>query len=93
MEEKTGVLRLLLQPWESREVAVVFTPSEHKPTTTILIIRYSLIIVLMDLIVFSGCICAEFFVFHRHFTNPFSAIFVVPGLVQKYSGTCFVASF
>lgn len=35
-----GVLRLLLQPWEAREVAVVFTPSEHKPTTTILIIRY-----------------------------------------------------
>lgn len=40
--EMTGesVLRLLLQPWEAREVAVVFTPSEHKPTTTILIIRY-----------------------------------------------------
>lgn len=37
-----GVLRLLLQPWETREVAVVFTPSDHKPTTTILIIRYSL---------------------------------------------------
>lgn len=36
-----GVLRLLLQPWEAREVAVVFTPSEHKPTTTILLIRYS----------------------------------------------------
>lgn len=35
-----GVLRLLLQPWESREVAVAFTPSEHKPVTTILIIRY-----------------------------------------------------
>lgn len=35
-----GVLRLLLQPYEAREVAVVFTPSEHKPTTTILIIRY-----------------------------------------------------
>ncbi|XP_035516079.1 transmembrane protein 131-like isoform X2 [Morone saxatilis] len=37
-----GVLRLLLQPWEAREVAVVFTPSEHKPTTTILIIRNNL---------------------------------------------------
>ncbi|XP_057699760.1 transmembrane protein 131-like isoform X4 [Corythoichthys intestinalis] len=37
-----GVLRLLLQPWESREVAVVFTPSEHKPTATILIIRNNL---------------------------------------------------
>lgn len=39
-----GVLRLLLQPWESREVAVVFTPSEHKPTTTILLIRYTIIV-------------------------------------------------
>ncbi|XP_077575728.1 transmembrane protein 131-like isoform X1 [Stigmatopora nigra] len=37
-----GFLRLLLQPWESREVAVVFTPSEHKPTATILIIRNNL---------------------------------------------------
>ncbi|XP_076001498.1 transmembrane protein 131-like isoform X2 [Genypterus blacodes] len=37
-----GVLRLLLQPWETREVAVVFTPSEHKPTTTIVIIRNNL---------------------------------------------------
>lgn len=35
-----GVLRLLLQPWETREIAVVFTPADHKPTTTILIIRY-----------------------------------------------------
>ncbi|KAM6971875.1 transmembrane protein 131-like [Aplochiton taeniatus] len=37
-----GVLRLLLQPWETREVAVVFNPSEHKPTTTILLIRNNL---------------------------------------------------
>lgn len=37
-----GVLRLLLQPWETRAVAVVFTPSDHKPTTTILIIRNNL---------------------------------------------------
>ncbi|KAK0137410.1 Transmembrane protein 131-like [Merluccius polli] len=36
------VLHLLLQPWETREVVVVFTPSEHKPTTTILIIRNNL---------------------------------------------------
>ncbi|XP_029364736.1 transmembrane protein 131-like isoform X1 [Echeneis naucrates] len=36
------VLHLLLQPWEAREVAVVFTPYEHKPTTTILIIRNNL---------------------------------------------------
>ncbi|XP_037545643.1 transmembrane protein 131-like [Nematolebias whitei] len=37
-----GVLHLLLQPWESREVAVAFTPSAHKPVTTILIIRNNL---------------------------------------------------
>ncbi|XP_070834113.1 transmembrane protein 131-like isoform X1 [Chaetodon trifascialis] len=39
---KGGVLRLLLQPWEAREVAVVFTPTDHKPITTILIIRNNL---------------------------------------------------
>ncbi|XP_074549951.1 transmembrane protein 131-like isoform X2 [Halichoeres trimaculatus] len=37
-----GFVRLLLQPWEAREVAVVFTPSEHKPSSTILIIRNNL---------------------------------------------------
>ncbi|XP_029288734.1 LOW QUALITY PROTEIN: transmembrane protein 131-like [Cottoperca gobio] len=44
VEDRTGegVLRLLLQPWEARDVAVLFTPSEHKPTTTILIIRNNL---------------------------------------------------
>uniref|UniRef100_A0A669BMI4 Transmembrane 131 like n=1 Tax=Oreochromis niloticus TaxID=8128 RepID=A0A669BMI4_ORENI len=54
MEEKTGegVLRLLLQPWESREVAVVFTPSEHKPTTTILIIRNNLTV--FDMVTVQG---------------------------------------
>ncbi|XP_068607189.1 transmembrane protein 131-like [Brachionichthys hirsutus] len=39
---REGVLRLLLQPWEAREVAVVFTPSDHTATTTILIIRNNL---------------------------------------------------
>ncbi|KAM8842276.1 transmembrane protein 131-like isoform 1-T1 [Synchiropus picturatus] len=39
---RQGVLRLVLQPWEAREVAVVFTPSEQKPTTTVLIIRNNL---------------------------------------------------
>ncbi|XP_041640880.1 transmembrane protein 131-like isoform X2 [Cheilinus undulatus] len=44
MEDLTGegVVRLLLQPWEAREVAVVFTPSEYKPSSTILIIRNNL---------------------------------------------------
>ncbi|XP_061769349.1 transmembrane protein 131-like isoform X3 [Nerophis ophidion] len=47
-----GVLRLLLQPWESREVAVVFTPSEHKPTTTILVIRNNLTV--FDMVTVKG---------------------------------------
>ncbi|XP_030592587.1 transmembrane protein 131-like isoform X2 [Archocentrus centrarchus] len=47
-----GVLRLLLQPWEAREVAVVYTPSEHKPTTTILIIRNNLTV--FDMVVVQG---------------------------------------
>ncbi|KAM7419551.1 hypothetical protein PAMA_016589 [Pampus argenteus] len=47
-----GVLHLLLQPWETREVAVVFTPSEHKPTTTILIIRNNLTV--FDMVTVQG---------------------------------------
>ncbi|XP_017264107.1 transmembrane protein 131-like isoform X2 [Kryptolebias marmoratus] len=47
-----GVLRLLLQPWESREVAVAFTPSEHKPITTILIIRNNLTV--FDMLTLQG---------------------------------------
>nr|XP_043883962.1 transmembrane protein 131-like isoform X2 [Solea senegalensis] len=49
---REGVLRLLLQPWESREVAVVFSPSEHKPTTTILIIRNNLTV--FDMVTVKG---------------------------------------
>ncbi|XP_018558740.1 transmembrane protein 131-like [Lates calcarifer] len=49
---REGVLRLLLQPWEAREVAVVFTPSEHKPTTTILIIRNNLTV--FDMVMVQG---------------------------------------
>lgn len=47
-----GVLRLLLQPWETREVAVAFTPSEHKPVTTILIIRNNLTV--FDMVTLQG---------------------------------------
>ncbi|KAK5865755.1 hypothetical protein PBY51_020000 [Eleginops maclovinus] len=47
-----GVLHLLLQPWEAREVAVLFTPSEHKPTTTILIIRNNLTV--FDMVMVQG---------------------------------------
>ncbi|XP_012729310.2 LOW QUALITY PROTEIN: transmembrane protein 131-like [Fundulus heteroclitus] len=47
-----GVLRLLLHPWETREVAVAFTPSEHKPTTTILVIRNNLTV--FDMVTLQG---------------------------------------
>ncbi|KAM4749887.1 transmembrane protein 131-like isoform 3-T3 [Anableps anableps] len=47
-----GVLRLLLQPWETKEVAVAFTPSEHKPTTTILVIRNNLTV--FDMVTLRG---------------------------------------
>ncbi|XP_062244055.1 transmembrane protein 131-like isoform X2 [Platichthys flesus] len=47
-----GVLRLLLQPWEAREVAVVFTPTEQKPTTTILVIRNNLTV--FDMVTVQG---------------------------------------
>ncbi|XP_041838526.1 transmembrane protein 131-like isoform X2 [Melanotaenia boesemani] len=47
-----GVLRLLLQPWEAREVSVAFTPSEHKPITTILIIRNNLTV--FDMVTVKG---------------------------------------
>ncbi|XP_015232839.1 PREDICTED: transmembrane protein 131-like [Cyprinodon variegatus] len=47
-----GVLRLLLQPWETREVVVAFRPTEHKPTTTILIIRNNLTV--FDMVVLQG---------------------------------------
>ncbi|KAM9770093.1 transmembrane protein 131-like isoform 1-T1 [Menidia menidia] len=47
-----NVLRLLLQPWESREVSVVFSPTEHKPTTTILVIRNNLTV--FDMVTVKG---------------------------------------
>ncbi|XP_032419461.1 transmembrane protein 131-like isoform X2 [Xiphophorus hellerii] len=47
-----GVLRLLLQPWETREVAVVFSPTQHKPTNTILIIRNNLTV--FDMVTLQG---------------------------------------
>ncbi|XP_028833905.1 transmembrane protein 131-like [Denticeps clupeoides] len=35
-------LRFLLQSWESKTIAVVYTPTEHKPVTTLLLIRNNL---------------------------------------------------
>ncbi|XP_048855708.1 transmembrane protein 131-like isoform X1 [Brienomyrus brachyistius] len=37
-----GALRLLLQPLESREVGVAFTPTEHKSVTSLILIRNNL---------------------------------------------------
>ncbi|XP_063074444.1 transmembrane protein 131-like isoform X2 [Engraulis encrasicolus] len=47
-----GSLHLQLQPWESKTVAVVFTPAEHKPVTTLLLIRNNLTI--FDMVMVKG---------------------------------------
>ncbi|XP_062373594.1 transmembrane protein 131-like [Sardina pilchardus] len=47
-----GSLRLLLQPWESRTVAVVYTPAEHKPVTSLLLIRNNLTV--FDMVTVKG---------------------------------------
>ncbi|KAI1887452.1 hypothetical protein AGOR_G00190440 [Albula goreensis] len=41
-DSSDGAVRLLLQPWESREISVGFTPAEHKPVTSIILIRNNL---------------------------------------------------
>ncbi|MBN3295472.1 T131L protein, partial [Amia calva] len=46
------VLQLRLQPWEVREVGVVFTPSEHKPLTSIILIRNNLTV--LDMVLVTG---------------------------------------
>ncbi|XP_030643763.1 transmembrane protein 131-like [Chanos chanos] len=37
-----GVVRLMLQPWETKTVSVSFTPTEHKHITSLLLIRNNL---------------------------------------------------
>lgn len=38
--ERGSILRFLIQPWESRTVSVAYQPTEHKPVTSLLLIRY-----------------------------------------------------
>ncbi|XP_049328514.1 transmembrane protein 131-like isoform X4 [Astyanax mexicanus] len=47
-----GVQRVVLQPWESKSVSVVFKPSEHKPVTSMILIRNNLTV--FDLVLVKG---------------------------------------
>lgn len=40
VQRRGGVQRIMLQPWETRSVSVAYTASEHKPVTSILLLRY-----------------------------------------------------
>ncbi|XP_028292668.1 transmembrane protein 131-like, partial [Gouania willdenowi] len=72
-----GVVRLLLQPWESREVTVVFTPTEHKPVTSILIIRNNLTV--FDLVTVQGHGAKELLKVEGKFPGPGASLrFNVP---------------
>lgn len=52
-ETKRGtVLRFLLQPWESRMVSVAYQPTEHKPVTSLLLIRNNLTV--FDMVLVKG---------------------------------------
>ncbi|XP_073720550.1 transmembrane protein 131-like isoform X1 [Misgurnus anguillicaudatus] len=50
--ERGSVLRFLLQPWESRTVFVAFQPTEHKPVTSLLLIRNNLTV--FDMVLVKG---------------------------------------
>lgn len=50
--ERGSVLRFLLQPWESRTVSVAFRPTEHKPVTSLLLIRNNLTV--FDMVLVKG---------------------------------------
>ncbi|KAF5902206.1 transmembrane protein, partial [Clarias magur] len=47
-----SVRRMVLQPWETRSVSVAYTPSEHKPVTSIFLIRNNLTV--FDLVLVKG---------------------------------------
>ncbi|KAG9344072.1 hypothetical protein JZ751_012552 [Albula glossodonta] len=51
-DSSDGAVRLLLQPWESREISVGFTPAEHKPVTSIILIRNNLTV--FDMVMVRG---------------------------------------
>uniref|UniRef100_A0A4W4ETS7 Transmembrane 131 like n=2 Tax=Electrophorus electricus TaxID=8005 RepID=A0A4W4ETS7_ELEEL len=46
------VQRVVLQPWESKSVSVAYTPTEHKPVTSLLLIRNNLTV--FDLVLVKG---------------------------------------
>ncbi|XP_017316559.1 transmembrane protein 131-like isoform X2 [Ictalurus punctatus] len=46
------VQRIVLQPWETRSVSVAYTPTEHKPVTSILLVRNNLTV--FDLVLVKG---------------------------------------
>ncbi|XP_060773092.1 transmembrane protein 131-like isoform X2 [Neoarius graeffei] len=47
-----SVQRLVLQPWETRTVSVAYTPTGHKPVTSVLLIRNNLTV--FDLVLVKG---------------------------------------
>ncbi|KAF7686899.1 hypothetical protein HF521_015292 [Silurus meridionalis] len=47
-----SVRRIILQPWETRSVSVAYTPTEHKPVTSLLLIRNNLTV--FDLVLIKG---------------------------------------
>ncbi|KAI4901851.1 hypothetical protein NFI96_034598, partial [Prochilodus magdalenae] len=48
----SSVQRVVLQPWESKTVSVAYTPTEHKPVTSLLLIRNNLTV--FDLVLVKG---------------------------------------
>ncbi|XP_039549868.1 transmembrane protein 131-like isoform X5 [Pimephales promelas] len=50
--ERGSILRFLLQPWESRTVSVAYQPTEHKPVTSLLLIRNNLTV--FDMVLVKG---------------------------------------
>ncbi|XP_051560942.1 transmembrane protein 131-like isoform X1 [Myxocyprinus asiaticus] len=50
--ERGGVLRFLLHPWESKTVSVAYRPTEHKPVTSLLLIRNNLTV--FDMVLVKG---------------------------------------
>ncbi|KAM9449921.1 transmembrane protein 131-like isoform 3-T3 [Clarias gariepinus] len=51
-QRSSSVQRMVLQPWETRSVSVAYTPSEHKPVTSIFLIRNNLTV--FDLVLVKG---------------------------------------
>ncbi|XP_051558414.1 transmembrane protein 131-like isoform X2 [Myxocyprinus asiaticus] len=50
--ERGSVLRFLLHPWESKMVSVAYQPTDHKPVTSLLLIRNNLTV--FDMVLVKG---------------------------------------